>query len=486
MARTTYSFIIIYLTNLVSVSNRYGHVPVQTNLQDEFKVNDEAIGSIMAIFYIPFVITAIIYGYLGDRYNRKLILVLTTTVQSIGVAGCGFSGNMMTFYAAKILIGVTQSACITLAPTVISDMYHGVDRTKMLGVFATSVAIGSGVGMMGMGALSKIYGRQNSFLVFAGLTLSMAILYLMFVPDYERGGNEKETLKSNENPDSSKKNSIIDDCICLCKNATYMAAIFAFAATSSVCETTIVWYQELIRRLLILQPRQEINPCKQDYSTDVDKYCLDSDFPNATDSSTSIYSNINCNRCESKQISDIFGIILLTCGLVGTMSGIVLVQILIKKSSNAGPKVASAGQITTSVLMLILIFYLKDLSTMLIWISTAIILIFATSCFGIIQDVIARVIVPERRGLAVSLQNLVGRAIGSSFPPILAGKMSDYYLQTSISNIENAKAENIDVLYQDFRFESLKSAFYIVPAYAILSGLVWMISARKFKNNELK
>ena len=175
------SFIIIYLTNLISVANRYGHVPVQANLKDDFKVNDEAIGKIMAIFYIPFVVTAIVYGYLGDRHNRKVILVITTILQSLGVLGCGYSTTIFQFYASKIIIGITQSACITLAPTVISDIYSGASRTKMLGMFATSVAIGSGAGMMGMGGIAKVYGRQVAFSVFSAFTCA-------FHSDAQKGG----------------------------------------------------------------------------------------------------------------------------------------------------------------------------------------------------------------------------------------------------------------------------------------------------------
>ena len=152
------------------------------------EVNDEAIGKIMAIFYIPFVVTAIVYGYLGDRHNRKVILVITTILQSLGVLGCGYSTTIFQFYASKIIIGVTQSACITLAPTVISDIYSGASRTKMLGMFATSVAIGSGAGMMGMGGIAKVYGRQVAFSVFSAFTCAFGILYFLVVPNFERGG----------------------------------------------------------------------------------------------------------------------------------------------------------------------------------------------------------------------------------------------------------------------------------------------------------
>ena len=351
-------------------------------------------------------------------------------------------------------------------------------------------------------------GRQVAFSVFSAFTCAFGILYFLVVPNFERGGKEtkstpvievdlaeKQPLKSDE-PDN---NSVATDIVALAKNKTYMLAISAFAATSAVSETTVVWYQELLRRLFVLESRDgthEIRSCKQDFfkQEHIELYCgklkmenmnYSSTFNLTTDNSD-IYSNINCNKCDSKKISDYFGILLLTCGLIGTMSGIFLVQLLIRKSSNAGPTVAVGGAIVTGTFMSILVAFAQEIPTNLIWISTAITLIFATSSFGIIQDVIARVVGPERRGLAISLQNFVGRAIGSSFPPILAGAMSDYYLKIAMDASETVKDEDIDAFYQVERFKSLQSAFYVLPAYAFVSAFIWFLCSRKFKNDELK
>lgn len=120
-----------YFIYTISTANQYGHVSVQPELAKKFNVGESKIGGITGIHNISSVLSSLIYGYLGDRYSRKLILTIMGYVASLGVYLCAISTTMTMFYAAKILVGLSESAFMTIVPGILTDVYAGAERTKM-------------------------------------------------------------------------------------------------------------------------------------------------------------------------------------------------------------------------------------------------------------------------------------------------------------------------------------------------------------------
>ena len=496
-----------YFISTISIANRYGHVSVQPELAKKFNVGESKIGGIMGIFYIPFVLSCLVYGYLGDRYNRKIIITITTYLQALGVFLCAISTTMPMFYAAKILMGLTQSAFITISPGILSDIYTEAERTKMIGLFYTAGAVGAGIGIIGMGVVASKINVVFAFTSYAVATAGLTTLYLLFVPNYARGASErkdKDDVKESENLKSQQleisdgtKSSIVQDMKYLYKNKTYQFAIFAYAATSAVSETSLVWYQELLRRLMII--KGEHFACKEDFyfpdqkvnttiggltlCSENNTFAIEKELKNETDI-------INCDNCNSETISTIFGLISIFCGMAGTMIGILLVQKLIGKVRNAGPLVASGGQFLAGSSIILLILICRNLEISLVWIITALIFASVTSCFGILADLIARVVVSDKRSLAFSIQNFVARAVGASFPPLLAGYITETKLRNAIigwNDIKNSSdVSDLDSIYQEERFEAMKMGFLVIPTYAFVSCLLWYMTSRTFVKDEDK
>jgi len=502
------SFCILYFINTISIANRYGHVSVQPELAQRFEVGESEIGGIMSIFYIPFVLSCLVYGYLGDRYNRKIILIIATYIQAAGVLCCSLSTNMHMFYASKILIGVTQSAFITIAPTILSDIYTEAERTKMIGIYYTAGAVGAGVGIIGMGIIASKINMVFAFTSFAIATAALTTLYLVFVPNYERGASEKKS--GDGNPETEKmtdsklemsnggNSSIKSDVLYLLKNKTYIYAIFAYAATSAVSETSLVWYQELLRRLMIV---------KNEHPTCIEDFYLVDAAKNLTIGGSTICGGesdpkeINCENCNSATISTYFGLISIFCGMAGTMAGIIIVQKMIGKVRNAGPLVASVGQFLAGASIILLIMFCRNMGMEFVWVFTALIFMFVTSCFGILADLVARVVVSEKRSLAYSIQNFVARAVGASFPPLMAGYITETKLKTAVADWsvpgnfsvdagsesnETLLSETLDDVYKEERFDAMRMGFFVIPTYAFISCLLWYMTSRTFVKDEDK
>ena len=517
--------ILFYFIFIISLANRYGHVSVQPELAKKFNVGESEIGGIMGTFFIPFALSTLVYGYLGDRYNRKIIVTVTTYLQALSVFLCAISTTMPMFYAAKILMGLTQSAFVTIAAGILNDMYTGPERTMMNGIYQTAGGIGVGIGFIGMGVVASKVNMVFAFTSFAVATAGLTTLYQLFVPNYARGASERNEVMESHQLEilDGNKSSIFQDIKYLCKNKTYLFAIFAFAATSAISETSVVWYQELLRRLMII--KGEHAACTEDFyfpdknvSTtiggltlcrDNNTLAIETGFKNETDLDLKINGSwpsntvfpvsrlgmnetdmINCDNCNSKIIPTIFGLISIFCGIAGTMIGVILVKKLIVKVRNAGPLVASGGQfLAKSIWIILLVLIGRNLEMSLIWIMSALIFVSVTSCFGIVDDLIAKVVVSEKRTLAYSIKNFVARVI-SSFPPLLTGYITETKLHDAIAAWDEIKnstdVSGLDRIYQEKRFEAMKMGFLGMPVYAAVSCLLWYMASRTIVKDEDK
>lgn len=91
-------------------------------------------------------VCAPIFGYLGDRYSRKWIMILGVALWS----GTTFAGSFMSqygyFLTFRALVGIGEASYSTIAPTLISDYFIHDMRSKMLAMFYFAIPVGSGLG----------------------------------------------------------------------------------------------------------------------------------------------------------------------------------------------------------------------------------------------------------------------------------------------------------------------------------------------------
>nr|8JHQ_A Chain A, Sphingosine-1-phosphate transporter SPNS2,GlgA glycogen synthase [synthetic construct] len=119
---------ILSLGNVLNYLDRYTVAGVLLDIQQHFGVKDRGAGLLQSVFICSFMVAAPIFGYLGDRFNRKVIL------------SCGiFFWSAVTFSSSFIpqqyfwllvlsrgLVGIGEASYSTIAPTIIGDLF-GID-----------------------------------------------------------------------------------------------------------------------------------------------------------------------------------------------------------------------------------------------------------------------------------------------------------------------------------------------------------------------
>lgn len=141
-------------------------------------------GAFQSLGAIAFAISTPIWGALGDRYGRKVMLVRAMFATSFALAAIGFARTPTQLMVLRVVQGCfsgTPAAASTLVAT-------GSPKNRLafaLGMVQTSVFVGSTVGPMLGGYIGDAFGYRATFFSGAALALVASVLVLVVVREPE-------------------------------------------------------------------------------------------------------------------------------------------------------------------------------------------------------------------------------------------------------------------------------------------------------------
>ncbi|KAA0183960.1 hypothetical protein HAZT_HAZT009843, partial [Hyalella azteca] len=113
-----------------------------TDIQDTFQISNAQAGLLQTVFVVVYMVVAPIYGYLGDRFNRRYLLSFGIFFWSLATLAGSFMPNYASFTVFRCLVGVGEASYSTIAPTILSDMFIGDQRSKILAIFYFAIPVG--------------------------------------------------------------------------------------------------------------------------------------------------------------------------------------------------------------------------------------------------------------------------------------------------------------------------------------------------------
>uniref|UniRef100_A0A8C6H653 Major facilitator superfamily (MFS) profile domain-containing protein n=1 Tax=Mus spicilegus TaxID=10103 RepID=A0A8C6H653_MUSSI len=245
---------ILSLGNVLNYLDRYTVAGVLLDIQQHFGVKDRGAGLLQSVFICSFMVAAPIFGYLGDRFNRKVIL------------SCGiFFWSAVTFSSSFIpqqyfwllvlsrgLVGIGEASYSTIAPTIIGDLFTKNTRTLMLSVFYFAIPLGSGLGYITGSSVKQAAGDWHWALrVSPVLGMITGTLILILVPATKRGHADQlgGQLKA--------RTSWLRDMKALIRNRSYVFSSLATSAVSFATGALGMWIPLYLHRAQVVQKTAE-------------------------------------------------------------------------------------------------------------------------------------------------------------------------------------------------------------------------------------
>jgi MFS family permease len=175
--------------NLLNYLDRYVMSAVVTPMQKELSLSDGDAGWAASAFMLGYFISAPLFGYLGDRLPRKYLMLVGVIVWSLATAGSGLAQNYGQLFAIRMVVGVGEACFVTMGPSWISDCFASTRRNTALTLFYVAIPFGSAIGFT-LGGLFAQQGDWRGAFIYAGLPGVLLALSLLFLREPRRGESD--------------------------------------------------------------------------------------------------------------------------------------------------------------------------------------------------------------------------------------------------------------------------------------------------------
>ncbi|MCD6104331.1 MAG: MFS transporter [Thermosipho sp. (in: Bacteria)] len=192
--------ILIFITILLIFLNADQMVmsPNIGQIEKEFNINDSQIGLVASTFTILGAVISLIWGYLSDKYNRKLLLIFSILVGEIPCFMSAFSKSYSQLFFWRTLTGIGVGASFPIVFSLIGDMFSHKERGKVMALVALSITLGNILGMAIGGFLGETLGWRIPFILVSVPNFLFALASIFILKEPKRGSSEEGFINSNK------------------------------------------------------------------------------------------------------------------------------------------------------------------------------------------------------------------------------------------------------------------------------------------------
>ena len=174
MSFSTRALIILTSLNLLDYLDRNLIAALGPLVKAELGLSHRAFGFLTTAFFLVYLCTSPVFGYLGDRWGRIRLMAGGAVLWSLATSLTFWVRSYPALLLARGAVGVGEASFGTLAPAYLSDLLPLRRRTRALGCSTWPLPVGTALGFLVGGLVGAHWGWRPAFLL-AGLPgLAMA------------------------------------------------------------------------------------------------------------------------------------------------------------------------------------------------------------------------------------------------------------------------------------------------------------------------
>jgi MFS family permease len=168
--------------------------PVLPDLRPVFGVSDAAVGLVITAYTLPGVVVTPFVGLVADRFGRRRVVIPLLFLFAAAGVGVAFARTFTEVLVLRFLQGIGASALITLAVTLIGDVYDGRRRDAVMGVNGSTIGTGAAFYPLLGGALAGV--RWSVPFLFFGVAAVVGLVAVVALsePDASRSTDVRTYL----------------------------------------------------------------------------------------------------------------------------------------------------------------------------------------------------------------------------------------------------------------------------------------------------
>jgi len=416
--RKLFAVFLLFFINLLNYVDRYTIAGVLSDVMDFYSIGKGQAGLLQTLFIVAYMLFAPAFGYLGDRYNRVVILIVGIFFWSLTTLLGSFvpSNYFWLFGLLRGAVGIGEASYSTVAPTIIADLFSDKMRTVMLTLFYFAIPVGSGLGYIVGSHVRDAFGHwQWALRVTPVFGVTSVVLLALFIRDPPRG-------ESDGGHRQQASSSWLRDIKALLCNPSFVFSTWGFTAVCFVSGALAHW------------------------------------TPHLTELAFKV------RGLDASAVAFTFGGITVAAGIGGVISGSLLARMWKNRGQESADALVCAIGLLLCAPFLVAVILRSQGNPSIFWLLVFIAEFFLCLNWAVVADILFYVVIPTRRSTAEALQILVSHLFGDAGSPYLIGLVADVCKVTM-------EDENMA------DFIPLKNALYMTVAACAVGGVFFLICA---------
>ena len=147
--------------NLFNYVDRQVLAAVEPLIREHFGATQTQMGWLATAFLVSYMIFSPLFGWLGDRTSRWLLVAAGVIVWSLATGGTGLATSLTVLLITRCFVGIGEAAYGPVAPTILSDLYPVSIRGRVMAWFYLAIPVGSALGYVLGGGVAKLTDSWN-------------------------------------------------------------------------------------------------------------------------------------------------------------------------------------------------------------------------------------------------------------------------------------------------------------------------------------
>lgn len=163
--------------------------PVLPAMRPAFGVTDSQVGLVITAYTVPGIVLTPVVGLVADRIGRRRVLVPLLVLFGVAGAAIAVAETFTQVLFLRFLQGVGASALITLAITLIGDLYDGQQRNAVMGLHGSILGTSGAFYPLVGGVLGTI--RWSVPFLFFAIAIGVGLFATVTLREPERGDPQR-------------------------------------------------------------------------------------------------------------------------------------------------------------------------------------------------------------------------------------------------------------------------------------------------------
>ena len=177
---------VVFLCSLVAFLDGFDTQsigPAASSIADALQIPVNRFGPVFSASQVGFMLGALAFGALGDRFGRKRLLVVATLLFGLCSLGTALSASYGALFAFRALAGFGLGGATPNFVGLAGEYAPPIERARIVSMMWAAVPLGGMVGSFGSSLLLPTLGWQAMFSIGAAAPVALAVALALALPE---------------------------------------------------------------------------------------------------------------------------------------------------------------------------------------------------------------------------------------------------------------------------------------------------------------